>query len=130
MRAHPPRACLALMLCLCAAAAQADDDLFYLLAPEDLGCLRDHAAEYAPQGSATSFITVADCGTGTASSGSLLDQVLNSAPDISTSDGSDTASDAIVALSAADFDCLATLEIPSETSFVAFYPEECNVEPR
>ena len=133
MRACPSLACSALLLCLGTAPLQAEDDLFYLLAPQDLVCLKDHAAEYAPIGGATSFITVAECGTGTAAGGSLLDQVLNSAPDISASEssaGDETTSDAIVALSAADFDCLAKLAIPAEAKLVAFYPEDCNVEPR
>ena len=125
----PARSCLALVaLAVAAAPALADEELFYLLSPQSLSCIRDHAADYAPTDGKTRFITVADCGTGATGGGSLLDQVVNSAPDISEGDESGT--DAVVALSAEDFDCLAKLSIPAGADLVAFYPEECNVEPR
>lgn len=130
--ALPSLACLAVALGLGAAPATADEDLFYLLSAQSLGCLKDHAADYAPEGGRTSFITVADCGTAKAGGGSLLDQVMNSAPDISAPDVpiGEEGPDAIVALTAADFACLATLAIPAGADLVAFYPEDCNVEPR
>ncbi|WP_223633304.1 hypothetical protein [Rhodobacter sp. TJ_12] len=108
----------------------ADEALYYLLSAQDIGCLQAHAEEYAPKGGQTRFITLAECGGAQATGGSLLDQVLNSAPDITASDASAEAPDTVVALTAADFDCLARLELPQEAALVAFYPESCDVEPR
>lgn len=127
-----PAALAALALGLGAVPVRADEALFYLLSPQSLGCLKDHAADYAPAEGRTSFITVAECGTGKAAGGSLLDQVVNSAPDISAPDipADEEGPDAVVALSAEDFACLADLTIPEGAELVAFFPEDCNVEPR
>lgn len=110
------------------AQARADEPIYFLLKAQDLSCLKDHAADYAPEGDDTSFITVADCGSENAGGGGLLDQVLNSAPDIDIVEGD--GADPVVALSAEDFACLQRLDIPTEEGLLAFFPEACNVEPR
>lgn len=122
----------ALALVAAPLATPAEEPLFFLLTGKDLSCLKAHAADYAPQGDKTSFITLADCGTAAAGSGSLLDQMLNSAPDIESPDIAPGVEgpDAVVALSAQDFACIARLDIPEDDTLLAFYPGTCNVEAR
>ena len=123
---YPALACLALVAM--PARLAADEPVFFLLTAQNLSCLKSHAQDYAPQGDETSFITVADCGSEGAGTGSLLDQVLNSAPDMTivAEDGPDP----VVALTAEDFACLERLDIPEQEGLLAFFPEACNVEPR
>jgi hypothetical protein len=122
---------LTVALCIGSAPIHADssnDELYYLLSTDDLSCLQDHATDYTAEGGKVNFITVADCHSGQQGNGSLLDQVLNSAPDIRIDD--EISKDTVVALSGVDFICLAQLTIPAEAELVAFYPENCNVEAR
>ncbi|MGR3793690.1 hypothetical protein [Vannielia sp. SX4] len=124
------RPILALALALLAAApatAQQDETFFFLLTAPQLTCLRDNAETYAPAEGQTAFVTLADCGQGSPSP--APDAAQFSTPDISLFDGTE-APDAVVALSAQDFACLAKLEIPQESGLLAFYPERCDVEPR
>lgn len=109
------------------ASAQQAEPFFFLLTGPQLACLRDNAASYAPPEGQTAFVTLADCGAKPAAA--PADTAQFTTPDISLFDGAQ-APDAVVALSAQDFACLAGLEIPEGAGLLAFYPERCNVEPR
>lgn len=117
-------AMLGLMLAGGTAGAEAN---FYRLSGKALNCLRTHAGEYAPSPGEVAFITVDACGTDRAASHDLMDQVLNSAPDIEVQP--DSGQDTMVALGAEDFTCLASLDIPDSEAVLAFYPESCDVRP-
>lgn len=128
MNLHTLSCLAALSLAGSPVVVRAAEPIYFLLASSDLECLKSHADDYLPEGNQTSFITVADCGTGAGGTVNLLDQVLNSAPDIPVSP--DDGPDAVIALSAKDFECLQGLEIPQGDTIVAFYPESCDVQLR
>jgi hypothetical protein len=107
-------------------AISAEEPMFFLLSTKDLSCLKMHADDYETGDGATSFITVAECGKTPTSSGSLLEQVVNSAPDVTITE--EDGPDKMVAFSEEDFACLARLLIPEQDAIVAFYPEACSVE--
>lgn len=116
-------------LFLAATPLLAEDDVFFLITGERLSCIQQNAGDYAPSAEdETVFIMVEDCGTDGAGEVSLLDQVVNSAPDISVDESGGP--DAVVALSGNDFECLSSISFPNGDTLMAFYPGQCNVEIR
>ncbi|WP_162933020.1 hypothetical protein [Roseovarius sp. EL26] len=110
-------------------SALAEDDSFFLMTGESLACVTSHRADYDIEDGNVAFIAVSEC-AGASGGGqvSILDQVLNSAPDVSVDETQGP--DPVVALSKEDFECLTTLEIPENSDLYAFYPEGCRLEQR
>lgn len=128
MRILSAPAIFVLTLGLAGGPASAGDGNFFLLSGKSLTCLRDHAAVYASPAGEAVFIRVEDCGSARAAPLDLMDQVMNSAPDIDMSAGDGP--DAVVAFGPEDFACLSTLQLADTEGLLAYYPESCNVEPR
>lgn len=122
-------ASLSVVLTFVTSPMVAEEPFYFLLTGERLSCLSRHAEDYARDLTEdTVFIAVDDCGKTNSGPISLLDQVINSAPDIDVSQ--DDQQDKIIALTRPDFSCLASLDIPNEATLVAFFPEKCSVEIR
>jgi len=109
---------------LCATAAGAEDDPVFTVETERLTCVRDHAARYRPEGTRSAFISLADCPN--ADGNPFLSSVTNSGPDLELME---TGLDRFLLLKPAEFECLATLTLPTDVTVVRFYPRECRIEP-
>jgi hypothetical protein len=108
--------------------ATSEDLFFFLLSRETALCLQENADIYTPVAGEITFIDAENCGEPSASSSDMSERVQNSAPEIvlSIEDGPDQ----VLAMASEDFACLVTLDIPSEASFLEFFPEQCDLKVR